>query len=74
MHYYVRIYIIKETFSILNKSTSSLSVGHGKSLVTNFSILFIIICMYSHLKGVDSGGYPCDRGRREGIATVPATI
>ena len=69
---YMMIYIYVCGVNLLQiLSAGILSVCHGKSLVADLSILFIVVCVDNHLEGINSGGYSCYRHRGEAVATEP---
>ena len=60
-----------DIFIIIYQLTGILGVRHGKSLVSDLSILFIVVCVDNHLEGINSRRYSCYRHCWEGVATEP---
>ena len=58
-------------YNLSDQLTGGLSVCHGKSLVADLSILFIVVSVDNHLEWINSRRYSCYRGCREAVATEP---
>ena len=58
-------------YNLSYQLTGILSVCHGKSLVADLSVLFIVVCVDNHLEGINSRRDSCYRNCWEGVTTEP---